>query len=45
MKNEHQRRNKLNISSECDCVNCDKCHPKVIEDENLKDLYSHHMNH
>lgn len=30
MKNE-RRRNKLN-SSERDCVNCHKCHPKVIED-------------
>lgn len=32
MKNEKQRTNKINISSEHDCVHCDKCHPKLIKD-------------
>lgn len=32
MKSEKQRRNKLDISSERDCVHCNNCHPKVIED-------------
>lgn len=32
MKNGKLRENKINVSSEHDCVRCNKCCPKLIED-------------